>query len=186
MIQIHRIAIPSFLIIGAFALALGLSTRHADAAPQGDKITKDAVTARVEAFLTNLNETTKRADFIAKMCEGGPIDGLKPNQSKISELADAEIQRYGVPAPGADGIALADEKNISNFICARTYVIRCDRGPSVWHFMLYNGSKGWGVYEMGISPNAHCLIPTWRDFNFVPVRDKNSGPPQPANANGNR
>lgn len=178
-----RIAVPSLMGLGALALTLTLASQNAGAAPQGEKVTKDNVTARVEAFLNNLGETTKRGDLIAKMCDGGPIEGLKPNQTKISELVDAEVNRYGIPMVGTDSVALAEEKTISNFFSARTYVVRCERGPSIWHVLLYNGAKGWGVYELGIAPNSHCLIPTWRDFNVVPVRQNT---PTPANAGANR
>jgi hypothetical protein len=178
-----RLALPTILGFAALATTIVLSTRNADAAPQGDKTSKDAVISRVEGFLSGLSETSKRTALIDKMCEGGPIDGLKQNKEKISELADTEITRFGQPVGGADGIALAEEKVISNFFCARTYVVRLDRGPSVWHVLLYNGNKGWGVSELGIAPNAHCLIDTWRDFTVVPVRQNT---PQAAPASGTR
>lgn len=183
MMKLTRLAIPTVLGVAALSISIILATRNVDAAQGGgEKATKDAVTSRIEAFLANIGDTTKRGEFISKFCEGGPIEGLQPNQLKINSLANTEISRYGVPMPGGDCVSVAEEKNISNFFTARTYVVRCERGPSVWHVLLYNGAKGWGVSEVGIAPDAHCLIPTWRDFTVVPVAAK----PQPSNAGGNR
>lgn len=176
-----RIALPTCLGIAALATAVVLATRNVDAAPQAEKATKDAVTMRFEAFLSNLGDTTKRTELISKMCEGGPIQGLAPNQQKISQLADAVINNYGLPMPGADSVVLAEEKNVSTFFTARTYVVRCEQGPSVWHVLVYNSAKGWGISELGIAPNAHCLIPTWRDFTVMPA--PKTGTPAPAGAN---
>ncbi|MFN0206184.1 MAG: hypothetical protein ACKVS6_07705 [Planctomycetota bacterium] len=178
-----RIALPTCLGIAALATAVVLATRNVDAAPQAEKATKDAVTMRFEAFLSNLGDTTKRTDLISKMCEGGPIQGLMPNQQRISALADAVVKEFGLPMTGADSVVLAEEKNVSTFFTARTYVVRCEQGPSVWHVLFYSGSKGWGISELGISPNAHCLIPTWRDFPMIQQQQPKAANPAPAGAN---
>lgn len=183
----NRILLSALLGGAAAAIAVFAVVQNVHAAAQGTKAEgPDAIANNVRAFLSSLGETTKRAELISKMCEGGPIEGLKPNQDKIAEFANSEVTRYGLPVGGADSVVVAEEKVISTFLVARTYVVRCERGPSVWHALLYNGAKGWGVHELGIAPNSHCLINSWRDVNYLPVMRPSTPQGQPANAGGNR
>ncbi len=163
-----RHAVPTLLGLAAIAASFLLTERSlATATPSLQAATREDVTQRIEKFLANVGDTQNRDTLVASLVAGGPIEGLAPNVAKIGQLADIMIKEAGLPLGGASAVALADEKNVGEFLTARTYVVRGERAPMVWQFMIYNGAKGWCVQELGVSPNAHCVLPSWRDMQLI-------------------
>jgi len=190
---LSRFAIPTFLGLSALGAVAFLTTREAAAAPQGDRtatgqaaagLSKKDLCDRIEQFLLGLDDTNRRSELITKMLAGGPMEGMATPTQQISNLTDMLMRDGGVPTGGVNGIALAEEKSVGDFMLFRSYMVRGEKGPMAWQFILYQYPKGWGVLAVNPSP-AISVFPQWREFKVVQPPRQNPQA-QPANAGGSR